>query len=167
MTDIEQLAILEKTFTDLLDGETGAILEELKPTVKELLTLAFREKPLEKSIGMCGVPCDGTCMTCNIHMKFLVGHFAKLVVQQEKEQEEWEEEQRRNKEMDDLNQQAAKELDEHFCETCGYDCIPYEIGKQNSWPKQIGYCGFPCDGRCYECGGGESGLDWNESGYFD
>ena len=45
------------------------------------------------------------------------------------------------------------------------------LGIHREFP-QYGECGFRCDGRCQTCirlggGGGDGGLSYNESGYWD
>lgn len=177
MTENNRLATIERVLALLLDGEKGISLDMLQPSTKEFLTLAFREKRLLGPVGICGFPCDGGCQTCEFHTKSLAEHFANVTLREEeaKEDELWEEQQRRNKEIDDINMTAAKELpDDHddvfVCRTCGSECISYEDGGGISWlcepcyygnqAQEIGYCGFPCGFGCPTCDtGGYDGAD--------
>ena len=165
MTDTYRLDSLEKTLTRLLEGEKDSEWKQLKPTVKELLTLAMREPPSLGPVGFCGYPCDGTCKCCTTFDALLKQHFTTPVPEPEvDEDKEWEEEERKNKEMDELC--ASWEMQDNFCGTCGNLCVSYQVEDYQSWlcefcyygnePVEIGLCGFPCDGRCTTC---------NEGGY--
>jgi hypothetical protein len=159
MTDTYRIDCLEKSLTHLLEGGVDTEWKELKPTVKELLTLAMRESPSLGPVGMCGYPCDGTCKCCTTFDSLLKKHFTTPV--EPDEDEAWEKEVREAKEMD--------ELEDSFCATCGNLCIQYEVDSYQMWlcetcyygnePVEIGLCGFPCDGRCRTCN--EGGYDPN------
>ena len=53
----------------------------------------------------------------------------------------------------DKNDEIENQLEELYR---AYDEILQKEADEN--PPQIGYCGFPCDGCCSECGG-NSGFD--------
>lgn len=164
MTDVYRLDMLEKSLGRLLEGEKDSEWKMLKPTVKELLTLAMREPPSLGSVGFCGYPCDGTCKCCTTFDALLKQHFPTPAATTPEPDEEWEEQERKTKEMDELC--ASYEMEEVTCAVCENLCVSYQIGDTESWlcefcyygnePVEVGLCGFPCDGRCRTC---------NEGGY--
>ncbi len=149
MTDTTRMDLISNSFTQLLtsactEGATEARkqFDALNVTVKELLALAFKPHVL---------PDD-----------FDVSKFIEL----SEEDQAWENQQREQKEADDLEQcHPIEEVDEnHLCFTCGTQCVPYQAGDDTHWLCEACYYGDSCD--CNDCGG-ETGLDWNESGYCD
>lgn len=172
MTDNNRIEMIERALNLFLEGKMGNTLDDLQPSAKEFLKLAFREEKLLGPIGMCGFPCDGGCGACEAHTKSIAEYFGNVVMKQEEDMldEEWELEQRRNKEIDEINLAAAKELEENLCASCGNDCISYEQDGQVLWlcedcyygnqAQEIGYCGFPCGYGCPTCDtGGYDGRD--------
>lgn len=165
MTDNNRLEMIDKALKLFLEGKMGNTLEDLQPSAKEFLKLAFREDSPLGPYGMCGFPCDGACQTCETYTKSLAEYFATVVLREEemKADEEWELEQRRNKEIDEINLAAAKELDD-TCAYCGSECISYEEHGEVTWlcedcyynnqAQEIGYCGFPCGFGCPSCDSG-------------
>jgi hypothetical protein len=71
----------------------------------------------------------------------------------------WEDQQRNQREVDELEQTATFRND-HPCYTCGTQCVPEQIQDMTYWFCEACYYGDEDD-----CG--ETGLDWNDSGYFD
>jgi hypothetical protein len=146
MTDTNRLDIIQTTFRKLLQAEdaqgTEAAqkeLEDLNVSAEEFIKLANRKDDLPADFNLDNL----------------------LIIP---EDEEWEEDEREHKEADDLEQFAEpaehEEKDNHECYTCGSASVSYEMEGQICWT---------CE-DCYyarENGYGETGLDWNESGYFD
>lgn len=153
MTDHTRLNEIENIFREILQELTGANtngvsaaqqrLQELNPTVKELLTLANKPPKLSDAFDVSTVlelPKD--------------------------EDEDWDDMQRLQRELDELCSfvEAKEQEQPNRCTTCGSDCVSYDMDGETCWlceqcyygnqAQEIGYCGFPCDGYCQSCGGG-------------
>jgi hypothetical protein len=146
-----RLEMIRNTLLESLSTDGGSdALAQLKPTPKELLTLAMREEKFTGTIGMCGTECNDSCKWCS--------------------GQQWENEQRFQKELDDILS-TVEESNAYSCATCGDECIPYDANGEVHWLCEtcyygkdeltIGYCGFSCDGYCNTCGGagGYDGAD--------
>jgi hypothetical protein len=132
--------------------------DEVKPTVKELLVLAYYEPKLTGLIGACGTSCDGTCETCETHVKQLSEFFCERLL---KEQDEiWEEEERRQRELDELRHQE-EQYEAYGCKCL--ECLNYEEEDERYNKGYNEHWDYDYD----EEEEYDTGLEWNESGYFD
>jgi hypothetical protein len=124
----------------------GIAFDLLNLTSNELLKLAFQEQKLTEPIGACGTVCDGTCQTCDEHMKQLSEFFCVKIL--EEQEAKWQ------KELDDLTEQVELDVDGYCdCQECrGSNTDYWDYGDEYSYESE------------YDS---ETGMDWNESGYFD
>jgi hypothetical protein len=152
MADNYRMNIILATFRKLLDATSAQgtedarkELDNLNVTAEEFVKIANREDKL---------PGD-----------FDVDKMLVIPEDDEDENEAWEENYRHQKEADDLEQFAAPVDAEgdHDCYTCGSACVPYQVEGQTYWMCEDCYYGKN-DNYVYE---GETGLDYNESGYYD
>jgi hypothetical protein len=136
-----------KTQMDLAILTNGEIaFEEVNPTTKELLQLAFYEPKLTVSIGACGTLCDGTCVTCEEHIKQLSEFFCMKIL--EEQEAKWD------KEFDELSDQVELEVNGYCdCQECRGPNTDY----YDWWDEE----------EEEEDEDDDVGLSWNESGYFD
>ena len=118
------------TIKDIEEGL--AAFYNSKPTVGELLALAFAEPKLEVKVGMCGSACNGDCESCDAHTKKIAEHF---VIQVLSDDEVWERQVQVDKEVDELK-------------SCSEDSSIEVQEEEEEW---IGYCGYPCNGNCHIC----------------
>jgi hypothetical protein len=150
MSNQSRIDIIETAFRNLLNAtsaqgteEARKKLDDLNVTAEEFLKIANKKEEL---------PAD-----------FDVNKM--LVIPEEDEDEAWEENHRHQREADDL-EQFVPPVDaegDHDCYTCGSACVPYQIEDQTYWMCEDCYYGRNND-YGYE---GETGLDYNESGYYD
>jgi hypothetical protein len=156
MTETNRLNEIETIFREILQELTGTNtngvsaaqqrLQELNPTVQELLALANKPQKLSDSFDVSTV----------------------LELPKE-EDEDWDDMQRLQRELDELCSFVEAKEQPNLCTTCGSECISYNQDGETHWlceqcyygnqAQEIGYCGFPCDGYCQSCGGGYDGTD--------
>lgn len=155
MSDKSRIEIIETAFRNLLNATSAQgtedarkELDDLNVTAEEFLKIANKKDEL---------PAD-----------FDVDKM--LIIPEEDEDDAWEENYRHQKEADDLEQFAEPAENapvdaegDHDCYTCGNACVPYEVEGQTYWMCEDCYYGKN-DGYGYA---GETGLDYNESGYYD
>ncbi len=148
MTDANRLNEIQRLFAEILsaintpsslDEEKKARenLQELNPTTQELLKIAFRESKLPESFDV------------------------STVLETPDEDNAWEETERTQRELDELCA-AAEEEEDYSCHSCGTQCVSYEVDGETHWLCESCYYGHE-EPYAY----GETGLDWNDSGYFD
>ncbi len=150
MTDTNRLDIIQTTLLNILNATSAQGMEvakkelaDLNVTSREFLKIANKKEELPADFDV-----------------------DKMLVIPEENDEEWEEEQRTQREIDDLEQfaDAAEEEDDeddNYCCNCGNQLIPYDAYGETHWMCEDCYYGRNNE---YE---GETGMDWNESGYFD
>jgi hypothetical protein len=127
-------------------------LNPLNLSYKELLKIAFEEPKLTQPIGACGTVCEGTCDTCEEHVKQLSEFFCVKILEEQDEQ--WEAEQR-----------AQKEHDEYAALDCNcLGCLNYDDYYEDRYDY---YYDDWWSEEDEEEDDDEAGLAWNESGYFD
>lgn len=155
MLTTERINAIKTTMEQAILTNGEFVLDNLNLTTQELLKIAFYEPKLTVSVGACGNVCDGTCQTCEHHVEQLSIFFCEKLL--EEHDRLWEEEVRAQKEIDELSSQQESE----DCCDC-FDCNgahSYEL-----WDYEDDYEDKSDDTSEENF---ETGLDWNEGGYFD